>query len=216
MAQLGSSIEEVVYSLAQIEDRNTDEEFINMLYVFVYACRSKLIRQHIQKYGNRSLFENTLIFNLELASLSENCNLDLCDYLKTTLQVPSPLLMEYTQPYKVATPDKKKYLDYLKPEHLEFRKHNKWVSKDLVYTMSNGYIYIVGNKLLETISVTAIWDRPDLLEDYECTTCKPSVNRLPANMVEDIIKMYRADVKGILEANKNNGEIDENKTISNS
>lgn len=208
MAQTGSTAEEIVYSLVGLVGENTNEELINLLYTSVYNWRAKLIRQNLQKYGNRTLFEDTIVVPLELASLSADCSIELCNYMRTTVKIPQPVLMEGVQPYKVATTNLGTYMDYIKPEHLLWKKYSKWTSKDLVYTYINGYIYEIGNNFLEKLSITAIWDRPDLLEDYECESCNPTNKVIPANMAADIITaISQNEIR--LYLNKYNGEIDE-------
>ncbi len=200
------NIEQIVYSIAELHGKNTDEGFINVITEMVYTWASKLKRQHLQKNGNKSIFESSITLPLETSTLADVCNLPLCSVLKTTTIVPDTILLDDT-PLRVSTPDKKTWITFVTPDSIENSKYRKWTSKTIKYTMINGYIYIINNLLLENISIVGIWDRPDKLEDYECSNCKASNHYLPGSMAADIrraiLDELRLKVQGI------NGEIDE-------
>ncbi len=201
------NIEQISYSLVELLGKNTDEGFINVVTEMVYTWRSKLIRQHIQRNNNRALFESSITLPLTSSTLADVCNLDICAALRTTTVIPDLVLLETNRPFKVSTVDRKYWLDYVAPDSVENALYSKWTGKKVKYTYINGYLYILNNLLLEQISVVGIWDRPDKLEDYECSNCKPSNHYLPASMAADIrravLDELRLKVEGI------NGEIDE-------
>jgi hypothetical protein len=202
------NIELIVFSIVGLLGRNTDEEFINTVRELVYTWRSKIIRQHLQRGHSKTLLENSITMNLEVSTLADICTDDLCTYLKTTMTLPEMVLSDV--PFKVSYINNKGlrvFIDYVSPNMLDNIAYSKWTGKSLRFTFINGYIYLINNRLLEKINVTAIWDRPDKLEDYECTACKDSTHYLPGNIAADIraavLNELRVRVEGI------NGEIDE-------
>lgn len=205
------TVDELVDKILALVGQNTNEELKNVFKLSVLGKRNYLLKQQLQRYSNRTQFEVSITFNLEESDLSDLCSLDICKVLKATIKIPNSLEFVGVQPYKVSLIDRSEYFDYVKPEQFKYSLYSKYTAKERKYTIINGYLYILNERMIDRISVTLIPDEFDL-DDFECLNCKTADLYIPGDMEDAITKMTLNEYKML---STNDGQIDEDKKTQN-
>lgn len=170
IAQHISIIKSLLRSLT--DDTNYTDEFI---YALLNSHRALVLREYYKNNNNISHFNWQLVcVNLIKSTVHDDCPCapeDDCKILRTGVKIPVPISAGGNPLLKVRTFDGKT-IPFLALEKALNKHLYKHLKNKIVYTISNGYLFVLGTNNLRAIMIDGIFEDPSALS--EITMCDVS------------------------------------------
>lgn len=192
-----STISQLIYSVREGISQHTDDSNISdryILYLFNLK-RSKYLRNDLnnfQKTIDLSILQ-TLCLELEEVNSNE-CNLsyDCGTIMRTKQKLPQPIELHLKPAIVTIKPTNRIAVpfNFVNKERAIWSKYSSFESGIYAFLDNDNYIYLVSEstavKLIECISVTAIFEDPLALRDYKtCCGCE-----IPKACYDDLTTQY--------------------------
>jgi len=225
-----STVAQITYAVRESISQYTDDTNISDRYImFLFNLkRAKYLRNdlnNLQKTADLSVMQS-LCLELEEVSANE-CGIeyDCGTIMRTKQKLPQPLelhlksaIINIKPTNRIAVP-----FNFVNKERAIFSKYSSFGDSIYAFLDNDNYIYLVSEsnavKLIECLSVTAIFEDPLLLKDYKtccgCEIVKQCFDSLTTpyplqahhidNITEEIVKMLIRKIQ-IPEDENNNAD----------
>lgn len=193
------TVGEIAKIKATQQGRENDLVYQELLKNQIISLNSVLIKQSYEKTG---FLNQTWIQTVKCIPLKLVCDSDLPEQtLRTIDKVPKPLQLKrdpFIAVYNNIVSKNRVQLSYLTPEQLPGIIYRRFTSQSLYYTWENDYIYIIGSKLLEKISVRAIFDNPFTLSQFAKTQCADCEDNEESNCFDNDDLVITEYISGVI------------------
>lgn len=204
------TVQEIQYIIASPLAKDQDFEFLNSLIPVINGWYARLVKQRLERGGKQLEYESSFDAKLIKDSLYNLCDGEGCIILRTENTIPSPIHLNYYEPFRVSSITKELSFDFSTPEQYRFQKHNRYTGKSLKFFYINGYVYVTTHKHIKHINIRGIFLDDLALSQFDnCANC--GIDReIPNDMANKIIESIRASDLRILTPQEDNGEIEIN------
>lgn len=153
------TLNEIAYFVAGRLNEPLNIVLVEEIKFAVNYWRAHLLKQEIERNGQIGSYSQSLDLPVILVDAADSCYIELgCKVLRTKDEIPVPINIKGGVPFNyVGAPTMKRPFG--------FRQHGQialsFTGKNILYTITNNYLYIWGNNLLDYITVSGIFLEPN-------------------------------------------------------
>jgi hypothetical protein len=147
------------------DDTNYTDEFI---YALLNSYRAQVLKEYFKNNTNISHFNWQLVcVSLVKSTIHDDCPCapeDDCKILRTAIKIPVPITVSSIPMLKVRTFNGQT-IPFLSLEKAINKHLYKHLKNKIVYSISNGYLFIFGTNSLKAIIIDGVFEDPTELSD---------------------------------------------------